>query len=580
MDDTLTLIAQYLFQHNHSGIAQQVLELPEFNESHRHYLQVKHEVTKLITTSDLSSPLISQVEEQLRSLSRDYDSEELEFKIEIAILTIAFLEELYLLKNTNKALSILRSLPEKTDLSIRQNLSSLLLQNDIPNVFLSSIHWKNVESIAESRQILVENLFRLLPSPVYLFPNGIESIMKDAQNYQQLSIPSFNSSATTSPSSLSLNDSLLCNDNLPRKLKQTLNFHSNEVWFIKYSPDGKYLATGSKDTKIIVYDATKNYKLHGVFQLHTEAITYISWNSSSTEILSLSFDQTLRVWSIDTGKCIKELDNKKSLVTQARLSAAKFLPDYETSNRILIASNDGKLFIIALSETGSTPELISEYSKSIISPQIQDFTIQNDFIWAITMTNELLVFSIPDLKLIYKMQFNQIPVAISSVSSSFPGIIPNNPAKNEPENTFVLVNLKPSSLVLINTSGIVASSSAASSSSLKSTDKIGGDKLPYLESFFHLPSTSSSNFIIRGCAGGNYNPNRKDTNANTGIVISGGRSGEIWLWGYEGNIVGCLNGHEGLVNCVTWRGDGYASSGGSVEWASGSDDGKVCIWGL
>ncbi|GAV29086.1 hypothetical protein PMKS-002565 [Pichia membranifaciens] len=281
-----------------------------------------------------------------------------------------------------------------------------------------------------------------------------------------------------------------------------------------------------------------------------------------------------------TGKCIKELDNKKSLVTQARLSAAKFLPDYETSNRILIASNDGKLFIIALSETGSTPELISEYSKSIISPQIQDFTIQNNFIWAITMTNELLVFSIPDLKLIYKMQFNQVPVAISSVSSSFPGIIPNNPAKNVPENTFVLVNLKPSSLVLINTSGIVASSSAASSSSLKSTDKIGGDKLPYLESFFHLPSTSSSNFIIRGCAGGNYNPNRKDTNANTGIVISGGRSGEIWLWGYEGNIVGCLNGHEGLVNCVTWRGDGYAASGESVEWASGSDDGKVCIWGF
>lgn len=581
MDNTLSLIAQYLFQHEHADIAKQITELPDFNNQHRGYLQIKYEIRQLVktaTTESLITEMIPQLVEKFKVLYKQIDSttnnetineiDDLAFKIKIEILTIVFLEELNINKDSNKALSILRSLPENTDPSIRQNLSSLLLQNDIPNVFLSSIHWNNVKTINESRNILVENLFRLLPSSMYLHPNGIESLIKDALNYQQLSIPSFNSNLT-------LNNNFLSNDNLPLKLKKTLSFHSNEVWFIKYSPDGKYLATGSKDTKIMIYDATNNYKLQCVFQLHTESITYLTWNESSTELLSLSFDQTLRIWSIEEQRCIKEFDNKKSGVTQARLSAALFLPDYEETNRILIASNDGKLFIISLTESdGSAAEIVAEYNKAaIISPQIQDFTIQNNFIWAITLTNELLVFSIPNLKLIYKMQFNQVPVAISAVSSSFPGII----SSDNKENTFVLVNMKPSSLVLINTSGITSTSTSPN------TYKIGGDKLPYLESFFQLPSTSASNFIIRGCAGGNYNPNRISDvpPAHTGIVISGGKSGEIWLWGYEGNIVGCINAHEGLVNCVSWRGDGYAlGNSESVEWASGSDDGKVCIWGV
>jgi WD40 repeat protein len=571
MDNTLTLIAQYLFRHGHSELAQGITKLSDFNPSHRQYLQIKHEITEIILFNDtLTSDIIDEIIIKLKSLTSDLNISELSFKIKITILTILFLEELFINKNTENALSILKSLPAETDLSTRQNLSSLLLQNDTPNVFLCSINWKNINSINESRNLLIENLFRLLPSSVYLFSNGMESLMKDAYNYQQLSIPSFNSNSNSnSNSNLSLN-SINQHSNLPINLKQTLNYHTNEVWFIKYSPNGKYLATGSKDTKIIIYDVENNYKLEAVFQLHTESITYLSWNSSSTEILSLSFDQTLRIWSIELNKCIKELDNKKSLITQARLSAAKFLPDYESNNQILIASNDGKLFIVSLVDKITPPELICEYTKVGLSPQIQDFTIQNNFIWAITITSELLVFSLPDLKLIYKMQFNSMPVAITSVSSSFPGIISNNTSISEDDKNYVLINLKPSSLVLINTSGINTNSSNKISN---------GGKLPYLESFFHLPAASASNFIIRGCAGGNYNPKLKNQ-ANSGIIISGGRSGEIWLWGYEGNILGCVNEHEGLVNCVSWRGDGYANENIPIEWASGSDDGKVCIWGV
>lgn len=579
MNNTLTLIAQYLYQQENVSIAQDIIDLPNFNPTHRKYLLTKHEITERLQSDfELTTDTISELTTKLHSLIPN-KSVDLSNDIRLAILTNLFLEELFIKKNSTNAISILKSVPEKTDVSIRQNLSSLLLANDSPNIFLASINWRNITNLKESRNLLVENLFKLLPNSVYLLPNTMQNLITDAHNYRQLTLPKFNSK-------------------LPDKLKHRLDYHTNEVWFIKYSPNGKFLATGSKDTKILIYNVENDYKLQCVFQLHTESITYLSWNAESTEILSLSFDQSLKVWSIELNKCIKELDNKKTIITKSRLSAAKFLPDYLTSNQILVASNDGKLFIIKLNDKDSNipPELVSEYKKSVISPQIQDFTIQNNLIWSITINNELLVFSIPDLKLIYKMQFNSTPVAITSVSSSFPGITQNKDPMTAAfaassssdklnDKNYILINLKPSSLVLINTTGISSTNSSAT-----------GNKLPYIETIFNLPVASSSHYIIRGCAGGNFNPHsgivrNNDVQVNaidgadqnildtTGVVISGGSSGEIWIWGFEGNILGHVKEHEGLVNCCTWKGDGYYV-GGNIEWASGSDDGTVCVWGM
>lgn len=607
MDNNLTLIAQYLYQHGHSDVAQTVLDFPEFNATHRRYLDLKHHVTEYVNSTDrklLSSDAVDYIYGHLHQLDETTDTSEMKLKIRISLVTITYLEQLLIEKNTEEAVLTLKLLPEETDLSTRQNLSSLLISSDTPNVFLSAINWRNVSKYEQSRALLVENLFRLLPSSIYLYPHGLESIIRDAGNYQNLSHPSFGTGSD------------LCNmlgngdsddsAQLPTKIKQTLNYHTDEVWFIKYSPNGRYLATGSKDKKIMVYDATENYKLTAVFKLHTESITYLAWNSSSTEILSLSFDQVLRVWSVATGKCIRELD--KSQITQSRLSAAKFSPDYETNNQIIVASNDGRLFTVSISEDRNVPpKLVCEYSKTFVSPQIQDFTIQNNFIWAITVMNELIVFSLDTLKLIYKIQLNQPPVAITSVSASFPGVI----NQDGTTNSYVLINLKPSSLVLVNTSGITSSSggstvthldlgstksrprtrSRSTSSSFSAIKRPivtpeqemvnTNGRLPYLESFFHLPTASANNYVMRGCAGGNFNPSTSSTKASSGIVLSGGRGGEIWMWGYEGNILHCVRGHEGLVNCVDWRGDKwYEDSMGNVEWASGSDDGKVIVWGV
>ena len=39
----------------------------------------------------------------------------------------------------------------------------------------------------------------------------------------------------------------------PTETRQVLSEHSDEVWFLRFSNNGKYLATGSKDMNVILW---------------------------------------------------------------------------------------------------------------------------------------------------------------------------------------------------------------------------------------------------------------------------------------------------------------------------------------
>lgn len=43
-------------------------------------------------------------------------------------------------------------------------------------------------------------------------------------------------------------------EQFPCETIQILNDHCDEVWFCRFSPDGLKLATGSKDTTVVIWD--------------------------------------------------------------------------------------------------------------------------------------------------------------------------------------------------------------------------------------------------------------------------------------------------------------------------------------
>ena len=80
--------------------------------------------------------------------------------------------------------------------------------------------------------------------------------------------------------------SIRIKDNLDKKIASLKDAEEwNEV--MKYSPCGKYLAVGSHDNKVYIYNVEENYKLHGTFSKHNSFVTAIDWTTDSQYIRSI-----------------------------------------------------------------------------------------------------------------------------------------------------------------------------------------------------------------------------------------------------------------------------------------------------
>lgn len=82
------------------------------------------------------------------------------------------------------------------------------------------------------------------------------------------------------------------------KLSKTLEGHYNSVLSATYSPDGKYIASGSKDRTIKIWNAKTGDCLQ-TLKGHEDFSIFASFNPNGEEIISTSFDQTVRVWKVN-----------------------------------------------------------------------------------------------------------------------------------------------------------------------------------------------------------------------------------------------------------------------------------------
>ncbi|KAF7316014.1 Chromatin associated protein [Mycena indigotica] len=69
---------------------------------------------------------------------------------------------------------------------------------------------------------------------------------------------------------------------------------------VRFSPDGRFLATGAEDRKIRIWDITKG-TVAQIFSGHTQEIYSLDFSRDGRRIVSGSGDRTARVWDMDGG---------------------------------------------------------------------------------------------------------------------------------------------------------------------------------------------------------------------------------------------------------------------------------------
>ncbi|KAI0633990.1 WD40 repeat-like protein [Trametes polyzona] len=83
------------------------------------------------------------------------------------------------------------------------------------------------------------------------------------------------------------------------------NGHTDEIWALAISPDGKYLASGGKDRRVGVWDVGKNEWVKG-FGGHRDCISALAFRKAPpslqtpTQLYSGSYDRTLKLFDMST----------------------------------------------------------------------------------------------------------------------------------------------------------------------------------------------------------------------------------------------------------------------------------------
>ncbi|XP_005289642.2 WD repeat-containing protein 26 isoform X1 [Trachemys scripta elegans] len=114
----------------------------------------------------------------------------------------------------------------------------------------------------------------------------------------------------------------------PCYTQQILTEHCNEVWFCKFSNDGTKLATGSKDTTVIIWQVdsdTHQLKLLKTLEGHAYGVSYIAWSPDDNYLVACGPDDCseLWLWNVQTG----ELRTKMSQSHEDSLTSVAWNPD-------------------------------------------------------------------------------------------------------------------------------------------------------------------------------------------------------------------------------------------------------------
>jgi WD40 repeat protein len=145
-------------------------------------------------------------------------------------------------------------------------------------------------------------------------------------------------------------------------IAKNLEGHTGIITTATFSPDGKYIVSGSEDRKLRLWDGTTGAPIGSALGGHTECVNTVSFSGDGDTLISSSDDGTIRIWDVST----RSLDG-----IPLRAHTAKGMRTWLSPNglRLLSTSFDGNLRLWdKVSRELVVERVLSEPSEETIIP--------------------------------------------------------------------------------------------------------------------------------------------------------------------------------------------------------------------
>uniref|UniRef100_A0A8C4Q3N3 WD repeat-containing protein 26 n=1 Tax=Eptatretus burgeri TaxID=7764 RepID=A0A8C4Q3N3_EPTBU len=241
-----------------------------------------------------------------------------------------------------EALTVLRQelTPLKYNVERIHTLSGYLMCSSFEDLRIKAA-WEGKGILSRSK--LLDKLQTFLPPSVMLPPRRLQTLLQQAIELQKERCLYHNTRLEPSFASISLLADHVCTrKQFPCCARQILTDHCNEVWFCRFSNDGTKLATGSKDSTVIIWQVDQeSHKLRVLRALegHTYGASYLAWSPDDTFLIACGPDDCsdLWLWNAQTG----ELRVKMSQSHEDSLTCAAWNPD---SKRFVTGGQRGQFY--------------------------------------------------------------------------------------------------------------------------------------------------------------------------------------------------------------------------------------------
>lgn len=139
-------------------------------------------------------------------------------------------------------------------------------------------------------------------------------------------------------------------------LKQ-LSGHSDSISRIAWSPDGRWLASASRDKSVRVWDVSKGIVRH-ILNGHTGWVIDLAWSPDSSKLVSCADDRMAKIWDASTGQVVRTLAGHDGTI-----KAVAWSPD----GKLIATGSEDKTIWLWKADTGEKHYTVPGHTGGVFS---------------------------------------------------------------------------------------------------------------------------------------------------------------------------------------------------------------------